>query len=234
MLVGSKVMCKVNLRSHMTYDKTYKEIQDVFGSEPEEILKGFYEQIDRTRSVLDIGAGQGRNSFFLAKAGYTIDAIDPSRISIETINDITKRENYKINVYQQSFDEFSYRNSPYSAILVFGLLQILDLKSISLLTKMIDKYTTNGSIVFITAFSNKDASFNKYGKEWNKASQNSFCDNKGNYRTFFETSEIIELFINYKVLHQWEGLGKKHRHGNSPIEQHSIIQLVMEKNNIKT
>ena len=216
----------------MTYDKTYKEIKDVFGCEPVEILKRYYEQIDRTRPVLDIGAGQGRNSFFLAKAGYTVDAIDPSRISIETINEITKRENYKINAYQQSFDEFNYRNNPYSAILVFGLLQILDLKSISLLRNMIDKYTTIGSLVFITAFSTEDASFKKYEKEWNNADRNSFCDNKGNFRTFFETSEIIKLFDSYKIIHQWEGLGRKHRHGNSPIEQHSMIELVMERDDI--
>jgi SAM-dependent methyltransferase len=216
----------------MIYDKTYKEIKDVFGSEPVEILKRYYEQIDRTRPVLDIGAGQGRNSFFLAKAGYTVDAIDPSRISIETINEITKREYYKINAYQKSFDEFTYRNYPYSAILVFGLLQILDLKSINLLTNMIDKYTTNGSLVFITAFSIEDASFKKYQNEWNKESRNSFCDNKGNHRTFFETSELIKLFDGYKILHQWEGLGRKHRHGNSPIEQHSMIELVMERDDI--
>jgi SAM-dependent methyltransferase len=213
----------------MTYDKTYKEIKDVFGSEPVEILKRYYKKIDITKPVLDIGAGQGRNSFFLAKAGYTVDAIDPSRISIESINEITKRENYKINAYQQSFDEFNYRNNPYSAILVFGLLQILDLKSISLLTKMIDKYTTNGSLVFITAFSVKDASFKKYKKEWKKDGRNSFSDKKGNHRTFFETNEIIELFDNYKIIHQWEGLGRKHRHGNSPVEQHTMIELVMER-----
>ena len=216
----------------MSYDKTYKEIKNVFGSEPVEILKRYYEQIDRTRPVLDIGAGQGRNSFFLAKAGYTVDAIDLSRISIETINDISKKENYKINAYQQSFDEFTYRNNPYSAILVFGLFQILDLKSISFLINMIDKYTSNGSLVFITAFSNKDVSFKKYEKEWNNADRNSFCDNKGNHMTFFEINEIIELFVNYKILHQWEGLGIKHRHGNSPIEQHSMIELVMERDNI--
>jgi len=216
----------------MTYDKTYKEIKDVFGSEPVEILKRYYEKFDITKPVLDIGAGQGRNSFFLAKAGYTVDAIDPSRISIETINEITKRENYKINTYQKSFDEFTYRNYPYTAILVFGLLQILDLKSISLLRNMIDKYTTNGSLVFITAFSNKDVSFMKYEKEWNKAGRNSFCDNNGNYRTFFEIDEIINLFDSYKIIHQWEGLGRKHRHGNSPIEQHSMIELVMERDDI--
>ena len=213
----------------MTYDKTYKEIKDVFGSEPEVILKKYYKLIDNSRPVLDIGAGQGRNSFFLAKAGYTVDAIDPSRISFETINEITNRENYKINVYQKSYDQFSYINNPYSAILVFGLFQILDLESISLLIDMIGKNSRNGSLVFITAFSNKDFSFKKYENEWNKAGRNSFCDNKGNHRTFFKINDIIELFNGYKILHQWKGLGNKHRHGNGPIEQHSMIELVMEK-----
>jgi SAM-dependent methyltransferase len=218
----------------MTYDKTYKETKNVYWCEPEEILKKYYERIDVTKPVLDIGAGQGRHTLFLAKAGYTVDAIDPSGISIETIRDITKRENYNINAFQQGFDEFTYVNSPYSAILVFGLLQILDLNSISLLTNLIDKYTTNGTLVFITAFSINDASFKKYQKEWNKESRNSFYDNKGNYRTFFDTSEIIKLFKSYKIIHQWEGLGRKHSHGNSPIEQHSMIELVMERDNIKT
>ena len=213
----------------MSYDKSYKEIKDVFGSEPEEILKKYYERIDKTKPVLDIGAGQGRNSFILAKAGYIVDAIDPSRISIETIDEIAKKENYNINAYQQRFDEFTYNNNPYSAILVFGLFQILDLKSISLLKSVIDNYTTNGSLVFITAFSVKDASLKKYKKEWNKAGRNSFRDSKGNYRIFFEIDEIINLFDNYKVIHQWQGLGRKHRHGDSPIEQHAMIELVMER-----
>ena len=214
----------------MTYDKTYKEIKNVFGSEPEEILKKYYERIEIANPILDIGAGQGRNSF-LAKAGYTVDAIDPSKISIKTIVDITKRENFKINAYQKSFDEFSYKNCPYSAILIFGLFQILDLNSIELLTILIDKNTSDGSLVFITAFSTKDLSFKKYEKEWKKVDRNSFCDNRGNYRTFLDSSEIIELFDSYKVIHQWEGLGRKHRHGDSPVEQHAMIELVMEKEN---
>lgn len=217
----------------MKYDKTYKEIKHFFGSEPEEILKRYYNKINKTKPVLDIGAGQGRNSFFLAQEGFIVEAIDPSRISIETIDEVAKRENYKINTYQKSFNEFSYNNSPYSAILVFGLLQILDLKSITLLKSLIDKHTTNGSLVFITAFSISDDSFEKYEKEWNKKGVYSFCDDNGNYRTFFETSELKKLFENYNIIHQWEGLGKKHRHGNSPLEQHSMIELVMEKDTLK-
>ena len=34
-------------------------------------------------NALDLACGEGRNAFFLAKNGYTIDAIDSSQVVIE-------------------------------------------------------------------------------------------------------------------------------------------------------
>ena len=44
----------------------------------------------------------------------------------------------------------------------------------------------------------------------------------------------LDVAHSYKIIHQWEGLGRKHRHGNNPIEQHAMIELVMERDDIKT
>ncbi|MCF6270603.1 MAG: hypothetical protein L3J41_12890 [Melioribacteraceae bacterium] len=99
----------------------------------------------------------------------------------------------------------------YSAILIFGLIQILDWKSINTLVSKIDKWTSKGSLIFITAFSKKDASYIKYKKEWNEVGKNSFSDNDANYRTFLETNEIPNLFKKYNLIYHWEGLGAKHQ-----------------------
>lgn len=148
----------------MTYNETYKKTENVFGSEPEVILEKYIHKIDKTRPVLDIGIGQGRNSFYLAKEGFQVDGIDLSEVAVKEVSRISEKENHSINVYQKSFDNYIPKNSPYSAILVFGLIQILDWDSIHLLLDKIDEWTERGSVVFITAFTIKDDTYKKYSK----------------------------------------------------------------------
>ena len=74
----------------MNYDKKYKETKEYFGKEPAGILKEHYQKIDKSKPVLDIGAGQGRNALFFAKEGYEVDAIDESKVSIEIVSTLAK------------------------------------------------------------------------------------------------------------------------------------------------
>lgn len=211
------------------YDKIYENTKHVFGINPEFILKKYARKIDRTKPVLDIGIGQGRNSLYLLKEGFNVEGIDPSRVAIETVLTVSQKENVKINAYQTDFRDFIPKEIPYSAILVFGLIQILDWDSIHTLMDRINQWTQKGSLIFITAFSTNDSMYKKYSKDWMKVGKNSFRDENDNYRTFLEPNEIVELFKDYRSIYHWEGLGPEHRHGNSPIEQHELIEFVTEK-----
>jgi len=88
----------------------------------------------------------------------------------------------------------------------------------------LDKRLSKDGLIFITGFSVKDTSFFKYKRNWTTVGENSFTDNKGNYRTFLKPNEILNLFKNYNIIHHWEGLGLKHKHGNSSYEQHELIE----------
>ncbi len=66
----------------MSYDKTYTNIKNMFGEEPEKTLIKFINKIDKFKPVLDIGAGQGSNSVYLASNGFSVDAVDPSGVAI--------------------------------------------------------------------------------------------------------------------------------------------------------
>jgi cyclopropane fatty-acyl-phospholipid synthase-like methyltransferase len=213
----------------MTYDKTYRTTEHVFGSQPETILEKYVGQIDKCQPVLDIGIGQGRNAFYLAHKGFRVDGIDLSEMAIKSVSEISRKENLNIQAYQKGFHEFVPEKTPYSAILVFGLIQILDWNAIHQLLNRIDQWTKKGSLVFITAFSTKDATFKKYSNEWKEVGKNSFGDNRGNVRTFLDPDEILELFNDYHIVYHWEGTGPKHRHGDGPLEQHAMIELVVAK-----
>ncbi len=109
------------------------------------------------------------------------------------------------------------------------MIQILSRNEINNLINKINEWTAKNSLVFITGFSNKDSSFKSYNKEWNNCGNNSFTDNNGNYRSFLEDDEILNYFKDYNILHHFEGLGPKHRHGDGPIQQHAVIELVVFK-----
>jgi tellurite methyltransferase len=112
----------------MTYDNTYSSIKNVFGDKPETILEKYVNKIDKTKPVLDIGIGQGRNSFYLAQNGFKVDGIDLSEVAVKGVSKASKKENLPLNAYQKGFQDFIPKGTPYSAILVFGLIQILDWK----------------------------------------------------------------------------------------------------------
>ena len=193
------------------------------------MLEKYVDRIDKTQPVLDIGIGQGRNAFYLSQKGFRVDGIDLSEVAIKSVSEISQNENLNIRLYQKGFHEFVPESIPYSAILVFGLIQILEWNAIHQLLNRIDRWTEKGSLAFITAFSTKDATFKKYSNEWKELGKNSFGNNQGNVRTFLEPNEILELFNDYHIVYHWEGTGPKHRHGDGPPEQHAMIELVVEK-----
>ncbi|MGD8307688.1 MAG: methyltransferase domain-containing protein [Ignavibacteria bacterium] len=213
----------------MSYDKSYGEVKNLFGSDPDKILIDYSDQIDKSKPVLDIGAGQGRHTFYLAEKGFKVDAIDPSSVAVEIINKLSIEKNYLITTKHCDFQNFN-SNRIYSSVLVFGLIQILDWQSINVLIDKIDSWTSTGSIIFVTAWSKKDSSYKKYSSEWKKAGKNSFSNSDGEFRTYLEENEILKLFKHNTILHHWEGTGKKHKHGNGPIEQHARIELVFKRN----
>lgn len=179
--------------------------------------------------VLDIGVGQGRNTLFLAREGFQVDALDPSKVAVETVSAIAEKEVLNIHTYQCGFDEFIPSVDCYPGILIFGLIQILPWKSIELLLEKIKHWTNEKSLVFATGFAITDPSFEKYSKTRKMIGRNSFADEQGNIRTYLEAGEILNLFDEYKVIHHWEGLGPEHSHGNGVLERHAMVEVVLQR-----
>ncbi len=179
--------------------------------------------------VLDIGAGQGRNALFLAQNGIKVVAIDPSEVAVNTINEAAKMNNLNIVAIKADFDHFVPPKLPYSAICLFGLIQILSWDEIDRLREKVDFWLDKNGILFITAFSTDDPSFEKNKKAFREVGKNSFEGSGGEHRTFLEKDEILSLFINHKVVHHWEGLGEKHRHGDREPHRHGLVHTVFQK-----
>ncbi|MGD8780726.1 MAG: class I SAM-dependent methyltransferase [Ignavibacteria bacterium] len=213
----------------MSFNKIYKEVKNVFGSEPEEILVKYFDMLNKSKPVLDIGCGQGRNSIFLAGKGYNVDAVDTSIVAVEELKKIAIAKELKIQTYRSGFQSFLPCTNYYSGILVFGLIQILSENDFAKLKQKLEAWTGRDSLIFITAFGTADPSFEKYSTSWDAASKNNFTDDKGNYRRFLEPGEILSLFNEYEVIHHREGFGKEHHHGDGKLEKHYMVEVVLKK-----
>jgi cyclopropane fatty-acyl-phospholipid synthase-like methyltransferase len=211
------------------FDDIYRQTENVLSTEPTKILEKFFHLIDKNKPVLDIGAGQGRNSIFLARNGFRVDAVEPSVIGINSLLEIIKNENLSINTYMEDFITFTPEIAQYSAILLFGLVQVISREELNLLLKKIDEWTSEGSLIYVTAHSVKDQRYFKHSSEMKKIGKNSFSDGS-KIRTYLEENEILDLFCEWDRVYHLEGYGPEHRHGDGSLERHFVIDGIFRKN----
>lgn len=58
------------------YERIYREDSAAFGREPHKVILGLANRLSPRSTVLDMGAGQGRNAFYLASKGHLVTAVE--------------------------------------------------------------------------------------------------------------------------------------------------------------
>jgi SAM-dependent methyltransferase len=215
----------------MNFDRLYRSTEHYFGQEPNELLAAYYGLMEKDRRVLDLGAGQGRNSLFLARRGYGVDAVDPSRAAAETISMAATREGLDIRVCQCGFETFTPQVDAYSGILTLGLIQLLTWDAIDLLLARIRDWTHPGSLVLVMTFTIDDPTHERFQRspQWSATGRNSFIHPQEGPRTFLEPGQLLRLFSGFEVLHHREGLGREHRHGDGKVARHVWAEGVFRR-----
>lgn len=112
-------------------------LKSLGGVEPSLILKKFWS-LASCGNALDIACGNGRNSIFLAKKGFAVDAVD---ISTVAMNHLTGK-NPKINVICQDLDTWKIPQKRYELIVN---IRFLDRR---LFPKIHNGLKRNGVLIF--------------------------------------------------------------------------------------
>lgn len=218
------------------YDEIYARSENFFGAGPDPLLKRFADRIEPGGTALDVGSGQGRNALFLARRGYTVDALDPSAKAAEDTTAAARAEGLPVRAHACGFETFAVADRPYEAVLLFGLIQVLTREELGLLSARVVGWTAPGGLVFATAFSTEDDSYSRCRQSWKRIGRHSFTDpdqdGPGTIKTYLEPGEILDLFAGFEPLHHWEGLGAEHSHAGGPVERHARIEAVLRKSSL--
>jgi SAM-dependent methyltransferase len=211
------------------YDKAYRATPDYFGTDPVGILRDYCHLLGTDRPVLDIGVGQGRNALFLARRGYRVDGIDPSRTAVQTVDEVARDETLPVRLFQCGFEDFESDVDWYSGVLALGLIQTLPRSSIAQLTGRLREWTRGGSVIFITAFTTEDPWLRHVPRGWRPVDRNCYSDDAGHFRTYLDRGELLDLFPGCDVIYHWEGLGPLHRHGEGAAHHHGSVRVVLRR-----
>lgn len=209
------------MKNQGQYDTEYKKCPCFWGSKPSKFGKLVPKYVSSGR-VLDLGAGEGKNSFYLASQGFKVIAIDISLYAIRNfINEALKKANNKkanienINIMCADVIEWQI-SGKFDVIIAYGLLHCL--KSKKEIKHLIDKmkeHTKRGGINVVCTFTN-DIGVPKSQKYLKP--------------TFLSDTDLKEKYYkDWKIL-DYETDIIEHSHPTSKkMHKHSVCRMIAKK-----
>jgi tellurite methyltransferase len=211
------------------WNDLYSGTSDYFGRDPDPSLVKFVDHLDASRTVLDIGCGQGRNTLYLARREFTVDALDPSQVALDQLAAVCAGDDLSIRTIHGTIQDLGETGRDYGGILVFGLIPVLFRPEIVDLVRVVMTHLGEGGVLIITAFGTWDPDCTSRSTEGSSVGHSLDRAPRDRGRTYLEPGELASLFPDLELVHSWEGLTPEHRHGNGPLERHGRAEAVLRR-----
>lgn len=190
----------------------------------EEVLKHAF-----VGEALDIGAGKGRVSLFLAQSGFKVTAIDLLPENLKIINELVKKNRLEVSTQLIDVRNFEFLPNKYSLVVTIAALDFLKKLEIEIIIKKIKESLISGGVIYFSVFSTKDIFFNKMKKlNLKEVENNTFYLPKSNfYRHFFTLNEIRGYFKSFEIIYLEEKEVIDTSHGEP--HSHYVIEIIAKK-----
>lgn len=173
-----------NISDH--YDKIYSENKAAFGTEPVPLVVKILDYI-KSGKTIEFGAGEGRNSLFLASKGFQVTAIDISPIAIKKIGERATVEKIILKTEIANMTQFEFSDDYDLIISTFTLHHIARGKAIEFVQK-IKQHTKFGGFNLITSFT-KNGDFYKLNPNTNK-----FYLSENELKNLYQDWDVMNYF----------------------------------------
>lgn len=183
------------------WDRRYRARKFVLGGEANLFLRRHIRHLSSGRA-LDIAAGEGRNSVFLARHGFEVDAVDISPIGLAKAKRLAKQAGVKIRPCLADLDRFLIPEEHYDLIADF---YFLSRRLISRIKKGLRK---GGKVIFETYLIDQ---------------RDLGTGGPRDPKYFLKHNELLRLFKGFRILIYREGIFREHG------KRRAIASLIAEK-----
>lgn len=166
--------------------------------------------------VVDLGAGEGRNSLYLAEQGFDVISIEPSQKGTDKLEQEVERRGYNnIRIINQDFLDVTEELFDVGFLVSLTCLEHMDYSELLRSVQEIKRILRSGAYVYIVAFTEDDPGFK--GDIRNASECSKFI------KHYFKKNELKNLFSEFQILFYDEYLkedlshGKPHYHGKAKL-----------------
>lgn len=210
-------ICRKFGESTLNFDEIYKIDSYYFSNQH----SGGMEDCIKKYNILpckavDLGAGEGRNSFYLAKKGFDVIAVEPSKVGAEKIKKQIKKYGYdNLHVINKKFCETENELFGIGFLVSLTCLEHMSEQELQESIQLIKRILSPNGYVYIVAFTEDDPGFKR---ESNNASE---CSKF--VKHYFKKNELKSLFKDFEIIFYDEYIkedlshGLPHYHGKAKL-----------------
>jgi ubiquinone/menaquinone biosynthesis C-methylase UbiE len=173
-------------------------------------------QAKKSNKLLDVGCGNGKDTFFFFKKGFNIKGIDISTTAIRNNKKILKRNFYLKNICSRGF----FLKEKFSIIYARFFLHAINSKKENFFLKNIKKISHKKTIVFLEFRTVKDPLIKK-GIKLSK-----YETFHTHYRRFINVKEFVSKITDegFRVLY----ISSSYNYARFKLERPHVCRLVMK------
>jgi cyclopropane fatty-acyl-phospholipid synthase-like methyltransferase len=97
------------------WDERYSSEEYAYGTKPNEFLDANVHHLPKGR-LLSLAEGEGRNAVFLAKQGYTVTAVDASRVGLDKARKLAEENGVNVELVQADLADYDLGENQWDGI----------------------------------------------------------------------------------------------------------------------
>jgi len=145
-----------------TWNRRYAGDGFLFGTEPNEWLRTYACEIPAQGRVLSVADGEGRNSVWLARQGFQVDAFDVADRAVEKARAYARREGVSVNFAVTDCEGFTWAESAYDGVAAI-FVQFADPHARERLFERIVRSLRPGGVVLLQGYTPKQLEYRTGG-----------------------------------------------------------------------
>jgi len=204
------------------FDAFYDEPDLSFGEQPSKELQAHLERIATGGKALVLGAGDGRNSLYLARLGFQVTALDTSEVGLQKLAAAAKEQGLADRVTTEVADvrQWKYPHNRYELIAAVTVFDHLERGQLRPVFNQVTDSLRHGGLLYVKVHTADDPGANKDARKESELAEA--------IHYYFGRNELLDLVRPAYHVIRYDEMSETDRSHGDP-HQHVFAKLLARK-----